>query len=636
MCGITGFIHFSSHNKEQASRKIRKMARTMIHRGPDEEGFYVDDHAALGHKRLSIIDLSSGQQPMAGGHGRFQIVFNGEIYNFQEIRTQLSHKGHRFNTASDTEVLLKAYMEWGKNCVTKFNGMFAFAIWDKQEKILFAARDRVGKKPFYYVWDGTTFAFASELKALMAGGFTKKQIAPKALDCYFSLGYIPVPYSIYDDILKLPAAHTLTLGPAGITLEKYWDLDFGAKSVLSLDQAADHLAELLHDAVKIRLISDVPLGAFLSGGIDSSLVVAFMSRVSEKPVITHTIGFDDTRFSELPAAAMVADFLQTDHHPFSVDPDASQTLETIGAFFDEPFADSSALPTWHVCRMARKNVTVALSGDGGDEGFGGYTFRYLPHQMESRLRSALPAMLRTPLFSLIGAIYPSVPGLPRFLRLKTIFENLSVSDAQAFYKDLIWLRQDLRKNLYARDFMDALKGFTPAETVMPVYCKSLGTDPVSRSQNTDIQCYMTDDVLVKVDRMSMAHSLEVRNPLLDHRILEFSAGLPLHLKVSQGFGKRLLRHLAAKHLPSRIVNLPKQGFAIPAAHWLRSDLNAFARDHIFNSDLILSCLNPEALHTLWSCHQRKKADHSVLIWGLMMLGLWEKQFHTGPLQGPLQ
>lgn len=319
-----------------------------------------------------------------------------------------------------------------------------------------------------------------------------------------------------------------------------------------MDQASDRLTELLYDAVKLRLISDVPLGAFLSGGIDSSLVVSFMAKISSQPVATHTIGFDETGFNELPAAGMVADFLKTDHHQFVVNPDASQTLEKIGAFFDEPFADSSALPTWHVCRMARKNVTVALSGDGGDEGFGGYTFRYLPHLMESRLRSVLPAVLRTPLFSLIGALYPAGPGLPRFLRLKTIFENLAVSDAQAFYNDLIWLRQNIRQNLYAEDFMDALKGFTPAETVMPVYQKSSGTDPVSRSQHTDIQCYMTDDVLVKVDRMSMAQSLEIRNPLLDYRILEFAAALPLHLKVSNGSGKLLLRHLAAKQLPPKL------------------------------------------------------------------------------------
>jgi asparagine synthase (glutamine-hydrolysing) len=632
MCGITGFINFSSHKPEEAALLVRKMADTLAHRGPDEEGFYEDNHAALGHKRLSIIDLSSGQQPMAGGDGRFQIVFNGEVYNFQEIRTELVHKGHGFNTASDTEVVLHAYMEWGDICVEKFNGMFAFAIWDSRKKTLFAARDRVGKKPFYYFWDGTFFAFASELKALMAGSFTKKQVDPKALDCYFSFGYIPVPYSIYKDVKKLPAAHTLSLGPDGITLKKYWDLDFDMASGLTLDQAAESLAELLHDSVKIRLISDVPLGAFLSGGIDSSLVVSFMSRISENPVATHTIGFDDTGFNELPAAGLVADYLKTDHHAFVVAPDASKTLEEIAFFLDEPFADSSALATWHVCRMARKNVTVALSGDGGDEGFGGYTFRYLPHQMESRLRSVLPAIVRTPLFSLIGALYPTGPKLPRFLRLKTIFENLSVSDAQAFYYDLIWLRQEVRQHLYAEDLINALKGFTPAETVMPVYCKSRGKDPFSRSQHTDIQCYMTDDVLVKVDRMSMAHSLEVRNPLLDHRVLTFAAGLPLHLKVKNGTGKRLLRHLAAKHLPPKIITLPKKGFAIPAAHWLRNDLSTFARDHIFNSDLILSFLNPEPLHTLWSHHQQGRADHSVLLWGLMMLGLWEKQFHTRQLQ----
>jgi asparagine synthase (glutamine-hydrolysing) len=632
MCGIAGIIQFVPHNRDSAMAQITNMADTMAHRGPDEQGVYVDDHAALGHKRLRIIDLSTGQQPMASQDQTLHIVFNGEVYNFQEIKKELVRKNYRFSTTSDTEVVLNAYIEWKEACVKKFNGMFAFAIWDSRKKTLFAARDRVGKKPFYYFWDGKRFAFASELKAILAAGLSQKKIDPKALDCYFSFGYIPVPYSIYDDISKLPSAHTLTLTSDGLNLKKYWHLDFGSTRDLTMDQASDRLTELLYDAVKLRLISDVPLGAFLSGGIDSSLVVSFMAKISSQPVATHTIGFDETGFNELPAAGMVADFLKTDHHQFIVNPDASQTLEKIAAFFDEPFADSSALPTWHVCRMAGKNVTVALSGDGGDEGFGGYTFRYLPHQMESRLRSVLPAVLRTPLFSLIGALYPAGPGLPRFLRLKTIFENLAVSDAQAFYNDLIWLRQKIRQNLYAKGFMDALKGFTPAETVMPVYQKSSGTDPVSRSQHTDIQCYMTDDVLVKVDRMSMAHSLEVRNPLLDYRILEFAAALPLNLKVSHGSGKRLLRHLAAKHLPPQIIDLPKQGFAIPAAHWLRKDLNAFAHDHIFNSEVVLSCMNPAQLHTLWSRHQQGRADHSVLLWGLMMLGLWEKQFHKGPLQ----
>lgn len=603
------------------------MARTMIHRGPDEEGFYVDDHAALGHKRLSIIDLSSGQQPMAGGHGRFQIVFNGEIYNFQEIRTELSRKGHRFNTASDTEVMLKAYMEWGKNCVTKFNGMFAFAIWDKQEKILFAARDRVGKKPFYYAWDGQRFAFASELKALLAAGISEKKINFRALDCYFSFGYIPVPHTIYEDISKLPPAHTLTVTSEGITLNRYWHLEFEPVVPQTLDEAAEALTSLLYDAVKCRLISEVPLGAFLSGGIDSALVVSVMADILDHPVLTHTIGFQEDGFNELQAAGTIAGFLGTEHREFTVDADAWGTIEKIGALLDEPFADASVLPTWHVCRMARQNVTVALSGDGGDEGFGGYTFRYVPHLLESRIRKKIPAVFRSTMFAALGSLYPGTARLPRYLRWKTILENLAVSDGQAFYNDLAWLRPDLRQTLYSPDFMGTLRGFSPAEMVVPVYRGCPAKDPVSRCQSTDIQVYMTDDVLVKVDRMSMAHSLEVRNPLLDYRILEFAARLPCHLKTARGTGKVLLRHLVGRRLPPQIARLPKKGFALPAAKWLQTDLKPVVQEVMRKSEIVRTCLNRSELDRLWQAHQTGARDHSVLLWGLMMLGIWEEQVH---------
>nr|WP_319393030.1 asparagine synthase (glutamine-hydrolyzing) [uncultured Desulfobacter sp.] len=628
MCGITGYITFPGHNKEEAAIRVKKMADAIAHRGPDEEGFYVDEHATLGHKRLSIIDLSSGQQPMESFDANFQIVFNGEIYNYQEIQKELTNKGYKFRTNSDTEVILNAFIEWGKECVKKFNGMFAFVIWNVKEQSLFAARDRVGKKPFYYTWDGQTFAFASEMKALLAGGFSKKQINPKALDCYFTMGFIPVPYSIFQDIHKLPPAHLLMATPSGeLTKRRYWELDFGTPRALTMGQAAEELEALLTDAVKIRLISEVPLGAFLSGGIDSSLVVSLMSKIMDQPVVTNTIGFDNKTFSELPAAATIAQFLTTNHHEFIVKPNASETIEQMATFFDEPFADSSALPTWHVCKMARKNVIVAISGDGGDEAFGGYTFRYVPHQMESRLRSRIPSVIRSGLFSLLGRIYPANAGLPKYLRLKTILENLSISDAQAYYNDLIWLRTDIRKTLYSKDFMDTLKGFSPAEMVIPAYQQSNAPDPVSKCQHIDIQGYMTDDVLVKVDRMSMAHALEVRNPLLDYRVMEFATKLPCNLKLSNGSGKQVLRYLVGQKLPPEIQKLPKQGFSIPAADWLRNDLKDILQDTINNSRLINSTLDRNCLNRIFGQHQTGEIDHSVFLWSLMMLGLWEKNYN---------
>ncbi|MBW1811928.1 MAG: asparagine synthase (glutamine-hydrolyzing), partial [Deltaproteobacteria bacterium] len=444
MCGITGFINFNGHNKGEARARIKRMADVLIHRGPDEDGYYVDNFAALGHRRLSIIDLDSGQQPMGVLDGQVQIVFNGEIYNFPEIRSDLEARGHRFMTGSDTEVILLGYLEWGESCVEKLNGMFAFAIWDTRKKQLFAARDRVGKKPFYYFNDGCTFAFASELKALRAGGYCPDNIDPEALDCYFSFGYIPAPRTIYKRVKKLEPAKFVTVDSNNLRASRYWQLSFAEQSSRSLEDASDEFLSLLDKAVSCRLMSEVPLGVFLSGGLDSPLVVASMAQMMREPVQTNSIGFDDSQFNELPLAKVVADHLKTHHKEFIVRPNALDVLEKIGWHFDEPFADSSAVPTWYVCNMARENLTVVLSGDGGDESFGGYTFRYIPHLLESNIRTGLPVALRRLLFGGLGAIYPAASWMPKVLRLKTIFENLGTSDAEAFYRDLIWLRSDIR------------------------------------------------------------------------------------------------------------------------------------------------------------------------------------------------
>ena len=398
MCGIAGFINFRGHRTETARRDIKRMTDMIAHRGPDEEGFFIDDHAALGHRRLSIIDLSGGKQPMGKLDDKVQLVFNGEIYNFLEVRGELEARGHNFITKSDTEVILAAYLEWGEVCVEKLDGMFAFAIWDAREKNLFLCRDRVGKKPLYYVRDGSTFAFASELKALKAAGFQLGGIDPEALDCYFSFGYIPSPKTIYKKVSKLCPAHTLVVTDNDIRETRYWNLSFAGPVSRTLDDAADELEALLDEAVRCRLMSEVPLGAFLSGGLDSPLVVSSMCRPGNGRVLTNSIGFEDERFNELPAARAVAEHLRTDHREFFVRPEVADVLGKIAWYFDEPFADSSAVPTWYVCKMARENVTVALSGDGGDESFGGYTFRYIPHMLESRIRALLPTHLRTMTF----------------------------------------------------------------------------------------------------------------------------------------------------------------------------------------------------------------------------------------------
>ncbi len=636
MCGITGFVDFAGHAQEEAAARIKVMADAILHRGPDEDGYYVDDRVALGHRRLAIIDVSSGQQPMSVAGGQVQIVFNGEIYNFLDVRAELEARGHRFATRSDTEVILYAYLEWGQRCVEKLEGMFAFAIWDARERALFLARDRVGKKPLYYWRSGSRIAFASELKALRAGGLCPDAVDLESLDCYFSFGYIPSPRTIYEGVRKLGAARSMWVTATSQTERRYWDLSFAAPVERPLEEAVDELEELLDAAVKCRLMSEVPLGAFLSGGLDSSLVVASMARALERPVITNTIGFEDPKFNELAAASAIAKALGTDHHEFTVQPQAAAVIEKIAWHFDEPLADSSAVPTWYVCEMARRTVTVALSGDGGDESFGGYTFRYVPHMLESRLRAAIPTPVRAGVFGPLGKLWPASARLPGPLRLKTIFENLAVGDQEAYYRDLVWLRPDTRAALYAADFQHQLRGFTPMETVAPYYAGSDAPDALGRSQFADIKFYMAEDVLVKVDRMSMAHSLEVRSPLLDSRILEFAAKLPSHLKIRSRSGKVLLRSLAARRLPTMVGGLAKRGFSIPAARWLRNELKPLARDLVFDrSGLLSDVLDRRVLERLWNEHLAGERDHNVLLWGLMMFGLWEKS-SKAPRRRPVE
>ena len=625
MCGIAGYVDFSGHQPEQARERLKRMTDAIAHRGPDGEGFYVDGQAALGHRRLAIIDVSGGHQPMAGADGKVQIVFNGEIYNYLQLRAELESLGHTFRTNSDTEAIIGAYLQWGENCAERLNGMFAFAIWDTRTQSLLLARDRVGKKPMYYFRRGSVVAFASELKALRATGWCPDALDPEALDCYFSFGYIPAPKTVYRDVSKLRAARTLHVTAARETERQYWQLKFGAPVERSLESATEEFESLLDDAVRCRLMSEVPLGAFLSGGLDSSLVVSSMARASSRPVITNSIGFDDRKFSELGAAKAIAEHLGTDHHEFVVQPRATDVLEKIAWHFDEPLADSSAIPTWYVCEMARRTVTVALSGDGGDEGFGGYTFRYVPHVFESRLRGALPLAVRSPLFGLLGSIWPASARLPQPLRLKTIFENLAVSDSEAYYRDLLWLRADARAALYTPEFMRSLNGYTPAEAVLPFYANTDASSPLARSQNADIHFYMTDDVLAKADRMSMAHSLEVRCPLLDHRLIEFGVRLPDNLKIDGRQGKVVLRELAGRRLPEAIRNLPKQGFSIPAATWLRKELRPMTEDLLFNgTDPFDGLLDPAVVKRMWREHLSAARDHSVFLWGLMMLALWRR------------
>jgi asparagine synthase (glutamine-hydrolysing) len=625
MCGIVGFVDFAGHHsRPEAAALVERMSNAILHRGPDGGGVFVDDHAAFGHRRLAIVDVASGQQPMAALGGAVQIVFNGEIYNYLEIRAELQAQGHQFHTNCDTEVILLGYLQWGERIAERLSGMFVYAIWDARNQQLALGRDRVGKKPLYVYRNGSVFAFASELKALVAGGLCPREVDEEALDCYFTFGYIPAPRTIYRGVRKVLAAHTMLVTATSEAERPYWKLKFGEPRDVSLDEAAEEFEALFDEAVKCRLMGEVPLGAFLSGGLDSSLVVSSMAKLMGRPVITNSIGFDDREFNELALAGQVSAHFKTEHHEFTVQPRAAEVLGKIAWHFDEPVADSSAVPTWYVCEMARKTVTVALSGDGGDEGFGGYTFRYVPHLMEARVRAAIPPALRSPAFGGLGRVWPASARLPRPLRLKTIFENLAVADSEAYFRDLAWLRPDARTRLYNPGFQQSLKGFTPAETVIPYYLHNDATDALGRSQYADIHFYMTDDVLVKVDRMSMAHSLEVRCPLLDHRILEFAARLPARLKIEGGQGKQVLRRLAARRLPQALLEAPKRGFSIPAARWLREDLRPLMEEVALRPDgVAASVLEMSEVRRMWNEHLSGSRDHHVFLWGLLMLGLWK-------------
>jgi asparagine synthase (glutamine-hydrolysing) len=629
MCGIAGFISFDGHDQDDAAARVQRMTDAIVHRGPDAGGRYVDGHAALGHRRLSIIDLASGAQPMGAADGHVQIVFNGEIYNFLELRRELEGLGHRFATNSDTEVILQAYLAWGDGCVERLAGMFAFAIWDRRNRSLLLARDRVGKKPLYVWREGRRVAFASELKALRAGGLCPDALDPEALDCYFTFGYIPSPRTVYRGVRKLAAARCVTVTADGERERTYWRLagiEERGPSAADLDEAADAFESLLDDAVRARLVAEVPLGAFLSGGLDSSLVVSSMARQIGKPVVTHCIGFEEREYSELEVARATAGHLGTEHHEHLVTPDAVAVLPKIAWHFDEPLADASAIPTWYVCEAARRSVTVALSGDGGDENFGGYTFRYLPHAFESRIRAALPAPLRAMLFGPLSALWPASARLPRPLRLKTILGNLAVADVEAYYRDLAWLREDTRAQVYSADFMRSLQGFSPRETVFDHYLRNGAADAVGRAQHADIHGYMTDDVLAKVDRMSMAHALEVRCPLMDHRLIEFAARLPTALKMDGRRGKLPLRRVAERRLPAELLAMPKRGFSIPAAQWLRESLRPMAEELLFGPSLaVLDLLDRAQLRRLWTEHLSGARDHHVFLWAVMMLALWHDQ-----------
>jgi len=630
MCGLTGVFH-TEHAQPIDAGVLAAMNDAIAYRGPDGDGFLNEPGVGLGHRRLAIIDLAGGHQPLFNETGDVAIVFNGEIYNYRETMAELTRLGHRFSTVSDTEVIVHAWEEWGPACLDRLRGMFVFALWDRPRQTLFLARDRLGKKPLYYslLPDGQ-LVFASEMRAMLCHPGIARRIDPAAVDGYLALGYVPEPRSIYQGIQKLPAAHYLMVerGKKLPEPQRYWTLRFNPTPMAEADAAAEFI-DRLREATRLRLVSDVPLGAFLSGGVDSSAVVAMMAGLDSEPVRTFAIGFGGAE-DELGYAQAVADRYGTHH---TAERSAVQYLETLddqARIFCEPFADSSAVPTGRVSELARRAVTVALSGDAGDELFAGYR-RYRFHMAAERLRGLLPGGLRQPLFGMLGALYPKLDRAPRWLRAKTTFQELAVDEAEGFYRTVCKISDAVRPRLLSANVRSAVSGYRPADLIRTAMDQAGTDDPLARAQFADIQTYLVGDILTKVDRASMAHSLEVRAPLLDHELVAWAATVPADLKIRSGGGKYIMKKALEPFVPHENLYRTKQGFATSLAPQFRGPGAERVRQRLGGPAFHDSGLfDPAAVKTMIEQHASGAFDHNQAIWSLLMLEAWLRTVHIAP------
>lgn len=621
MCGIAGIYHLETPKPVDPAR-VEAMCDAIAHRGPDGQGIWTAPGVALGHRRLSIIDLEGSPQPMASLDGRARLVFNGEIYNFHELRRELAAEGAVFRTEGDSEVILAAWQRWGPDCVTRLHGMFAFAIYELGARTLFLARDRLGVKPLYYATlsDGS-LVFGSELKALLAHPLLRREVDPLAVEDYLAWGHVPDSRSILKGVFKLPAGHSLLLrhGAPVPQPAQWWDVSFAERRK---GKAADLEAELLYlmrEAVTSRMVADVPLGAFLSGGVDSSSVVALMAEASARPVKTCSIGFDVAALDESSYADEVARKFATDHVSRRVSPDDFTAIDTLAAMFDEPFADASALPTWRVCQLARESVTVALSGDGADEAFAGYR-RHVFQYGEDRVRSLLPQALRGPVFGTLGRAWPKADWAPRPLRAKATLLSLSADSATGYARAIGVTAPELRDTLYSEAFQRLRGDYRAEDALTDLMRKAPARSGLDRAQYADLKHWLPGDILTKVDRTSMAVSLEAREPLLDHRLIEFAASLPESLRVQGGQGKWLMKRTMRRMLPDHILYRPKQGFVTPIAQWLRGPLAGAARDIATSATLARTgWFDSRRLSALAEAHIAGISDNSRLLWQLLML-----------------
>lgn len=636
MCGICGKVSLDEHELIE-DKLIQKMLDVLKHRGPDDKGIYLfqskfpdsegEAKVGLGHRRLSIIDLSeTGHQPMSNEDKTIWIVCNGEVYNFLDLKKNLEDKGHIFYSKSDTEVIIHLYEEMGVDCVKELRGMFAFAVWDENKQRLLLARDRLGKKPLNYAIRGRNLIFASEIKSILEDADVSRQVDVEAMHLYLTYGYVPAPQTMFLGIKKLPPAHILIWERGEIKIERYWNLSYQKKVRMKEDGYCAKILELLTEATKIRLISDVPLGVFLSGGIDSSAIVAIMSRLSTKPVKTFSIGFEESSFNELKYARKIAKLFNTEHYEYMVKADALEVLPKLVWHFNEPFADSSAIPTYYLSKMARQEVTVALNGDGGDEAFAGYE-RYAANKIARLYR-------RIPLGILKDATAFITERLPESTKKKDIIKNIKrfirPADFSPYERYAYWMSifdKELKNNLYSDGLKNRLEGVGDWDYISDTYRQSDAEDFVDATLFVDAMTYLPGDLLVKVDIASMANSLEVRSPFLDHRLMEFAASIPSDLKLKGISTKYILKKALAKILPQQIINRKKSGFGVPVGSWFRNEL----KDYAYN--ILLSQIsskrgyfNPAIIRMMLDEHTSGKIDHGQRIWSLINLELWHQMF----------
>ncbi len=630
MCGISGWFDFTEKRPPDAGL-LRAMNDAIRHRGPDGEGFHLEPGLGFGHRRLAIIDLKTGAQPMFTEEGRIAIVFNGEIYNYRELRDELRTHGHVFHTTSDTEVILRAWVQWGRACVERLHGMFALALWDAREETLFMARDRLGEKPLYYaLLPGGSLIFGSELKALTAHPGLPRKLDACAIEDFFAFGYINDPRTIYESVKKLEAGHTFTLRRGGApAIRSYWEPRPAQRYNGNLEDSAGELRERLAAAVKSQLVADVPVGAFLSGGVDSSAVTAMMARAVPDTVSCFTIGFDEPQADERAYAGAVASRYGLRQFVETVQSDDMESVAALPGIFDEPFGDSSALPTLRLAKLARRNVKVALSGDGGDELFAGY-LRYLFHGREEALRAAMPGALRRALFGALGRLYPQLDWAPRMFRARQTFRELGCDTAEGYFHNVSIMDDEARARLFSPALSRAIGGYRASDTIAHHMKNAPGEDAIAVAQYVDLKTWLVGDILTKVDRTAMSASLEVRVPMLDPAFVEWTLGLPTNLKLQNGESKRVLKRALEPLLPHNVLYRPKQGFSIPLAKWFRRDFgDNFARALSERRDVLGEYFDLAHVENLLARHRSGVRDFSRPLWLLWMFLGFLEQAHAG-------